>query len=80
MANRLLPAQIRGARGMLNWSMVDLAAAARVSVSTVKRVETAMPQPVSDEIYLAIQAALETAGVHLLDDMGDGIGMRMSHR
>jgi hypothetical protein len=39
VAEWMSPAQVRGARGMLDWSMLDLAAAAQVSVSTIKRIE-----------------------------------------
>jgi hypothetical protein len=39
VSDMLSPAQIRGAQGMLDWSMSDLAKATQVSVSTVQRVE-----------------------------------------
>ncbi|MBH0619546.1 hypothetical protein I3A86_26010, partial [Salmonella enterica] len=66
MPNRLIAAQIRGARGMLDWSMIDLAKAAGVSVSTVKRAEEVESQPVSDKAFLTIQEAFEAAGVRFL--------------
>ena len=62
---------------MLNWSMTDLARAACVSVSTVKRVEEIQIQPVSDGTRAAIQGALEGAGVRFFDDDGDGAGLRL---
>lgn len=77
MLDRMHPAQIRGARGMLNWSMLDLAKAAKVSVSTVKRMEMDGPQSVSDEIHVAVRAALVATGVHFLADSGEGIGVRL---
>jgi ribosome-binding protein aMBF1 (putative translation factor) len=77
MVARLKPAQIRGARGMLDWSMVDLARAASISVSTVKRSEHAEPQPVSDDVFVNIQAAFENAGLCFSDDSGEGIGIRL---
>lgn len=73
----LTPAQIRGARGMLDWSVVQLATAAGVSMSTVKRMETGEPQPLSDEIRSAVRDALERAGVRFIDDEGDGPGLRL---
>ena len=77
MPEYLTPAQIRGARGMLDWSMVDLAKAASVSVSTVKRAEQNELRPISVGVYRTIQAALETAGVRVLADTGEGIGLRL---
>ena len=77
---RLIPAQIRGARGMLNWSMSNLAQAAGVSISTVKRAEDAGPQPVSDDAVLTIRAALEAVGISFLDDTGSGAGVRIQPR
>ena len=69
--------QIRGARGMLDWSMIDLANAARVSISTVKRVEEVQPQPVSEGTRAAIQSALEDAGIVFLEHDGIGQGLRL---
>lgn len=77
MPDSLTPAQIRGARGMLDWSMIDLAKAASVSVSTVKRAEQSEVQSVSDGVSRTIQAALETAGVRVLADTGEGVGLRL---
>ncbi len=77
---RLTPAQIRGARGMLNWSMFNLAQAAGISVSTVKRAEDTGPQPVSDDAVFTIRAALEAVGISFLDDTGSGVGVRIQPR
>ena len=63
---------------MLDWSMIDLANAARVSISTVKRVEEVQPQPVSDSTRDAIRGALEKAGVRFLPDEGEGEGLRLT--
>ena len=80
MADRLSPAQIRGARAMLGWSMVDLARATRVSVSTVKRFENERSAPVSDGAVALMQDALETEGVCFLPDDGFGPGVRLQRR
>lgn len=72
MSNRLAPAQIRAARGALDWSMLSLAKAAGLSVSTVKRLETAGRPSGPDDAHAAVRAALEAAGVRFLDDGGDG--------
>ena len=65
---------------MLGWSMVVLAKAARVSVSTVKRVEDEGPQPVSDAILTMVRDTLETEGVRFLADDGHGLGVRLRTR
>lgn len=62
---------------MLGWSITDLAEAAHVSVSTIQRIEDIQPQPVSDSTRLAVQGALERAGVRFLPDEGDGSGLRL---
>ncbi len=71
------PAQMRAARAMLDWSMMDLAAAAGVSVSTVKRFEGGSDQPVSGDIVALMRGAAETKGVTFLSDDGDGAGVRL---
>ena len=80
MSDDLTPAQIRAARAMLDWSMADLAEAARLSISTVKRFETGGAQPVSDEAVGMMRDAAETEGVRFLDDDGDGPGVRLRRR
>ncbi|WP_342398957.1 helix-turn-helix transcriptional regulator [Lichenibacterium dinghuense] len=74
------PAQIRAARGMLNWSMLDLAKAAGVSISTVKRFECEGDQPVSADTVGMMQDAAETEGVRFLADDGNGPGVRLRRR
>jgi PAS domain-containing protein len=63
----LTGAQIRGARGILNWSVRDLALAARISVAVLRRLEgcdgcaKGDPSPIT-----AVRQALETAGVEFV--------------
>lgn len=78
--DRPTPAQIRAARGMLDWSMTNLADAARVSVSTIKRYESEGDQPVSADTIALMQDALETEGVRFLSDDGNGPGLRFRSR
>ena len=80
MSDRLTSTQVRGARAMLGWSMMALANAARVSVSTVKRIEDGGSQPVSDAILAVVRNALEREGVHFLADDGEGSGVRIRDR
>ncbi len=70
------PAQMRAARAMLDWSMMDLAAAARVSVSTVKRFERGSDRPVTDETVALMRDAVEAQGIRFLPDEGKGAGVR----
>lgn len=74
------PAQMRAARGALAWSMLDLAKAAGLSVSTVKRFETGAEQAVSDGTVALMRDAAEAEGVRFLADEGDGPGVRLRQR
>ena len=59
----LTGAQIRGARGLLDWSLAQLASASGVSVSTIKRMEDGSEgttRPVKAE---AVRRALQAGGV-----------------
>lgn len=76
MHNRLSPALVRGARGLLDWSMLDLARAAAVSVSTVKRLEHGEVDRVPHESHANIQHAFEREGVVFLSAGEEGIILR----
>ena len=76
MADKITPGQIRAARALLDWSMIDLANAATVSVSTIKRAEDDGSLYVTDRIIACIRDAFETNGVRFLPDNGDGPGLR----
>lgn len=76
----ITPAQIRGARGMLDWSMMDLAKASGVSVSTVKRVGDGRMAMVSTAMVGQIRGAFEAAGVEFLGDEGSGSGVMLKPR
>ncbi len=63
----LTGAQIRAARGIVNWSVRELSEAAHVSSSTIRRLEELNDAPNSTEDALnPIRAALEGAGVEFL--------------
>lgn len=63
----LTGAQARAARAILNWTVKDVAEAADVSVSTVRRLEeNDGPSSLRAEILQSIRAALETAGVEFI--------------
>ncbi len=80
MSGRITPTHIRGARGMLDWSIADLAEAAGLSISTIRRMEMAGSQPISEKALSTTQAALEAAGVQFLADTGEGGGIRLRGR
>lgn len=65
---------------MLGWSMVELAASARVSVSAVKRFEDGGTQAAVGHEVALITDALETEGVRFLPDDGTGAGLRFRRR
>lgn len=74
------PSQFRAARAMLDWSKIELAKAAGVSVATVMWAEGRDPGRVTSGTRVALRAALETAGVHFTDDEGHGSGLRLRPR
>lgn len=68
-------AQLRAARGLLNWTVRDLAERAGVHRNTVTRIETDATAP--GHALSAVQAALEAAGVIFIDENGEGPGVRL---
>lgn len=80
-AKILLPAQCRGARGLLNWSQGELADKAGVSRSTVKDFETERHALHHSTERLLIEA-LETGGAVLIPaaetgEPGPGVRLKM---
>jgi DNA-binding XRE family transcriptional regulator len=70
--------QVKAARALLAWSQEELAAAADVSVPTIKRLEAhdgALGG--RHETGTKIRLALETAGVEFIDENGGGPGVRL---
>jgi transcriptional regulator with XRE-family HTH domain len=73
-------AQIRAARALVRWSAEDLASAAVVGISTVRRAEAEDTTPSITAANLnAIQAVLERAGIEFLPESNDkGVGVRLT--
>lgn len=67
-------AQIRAARGLLNWTVRDLAEKSGVHRNTVTRIETDATAPGYSQA--AIRSALEAAGVEFIPENGGGAGVR----
>jgi predicted transcriptional regulator len=70
--------QVKAARSLLAWSQEDLAAAADVSLPTIKRLE-AVDGPLGGRSETAekIRMALQSAGVEFIEENGGGLGVRL---
>jgi DNA-binding XRE family transcriptional regulator len=73
--------QIKAARALLAWSQDQLAAAADLSIPTIKRLE-AQDGPLGgrSETAFKICSALESAGIEFIDENGGGPGARLKKR
>lgn len=69
-------AQVRAARGLINWTVRDLAEKAGVHRNTVTNIETGRYGG-SPEAIAAIRQALENAGVEFIPENGGGAGVRL---
>jgi DNA-binding XRE family transcriptional regulator len=73
--------QVKAARSLLAWSQEELAAAANVSIPTIKRLEAEDgPLGGRDETGVKIRSALESAGIEFIDEDGGGPGVRLRKR
>jgi hypothetical protein len=62
---------------MLRWTALDLAAASRVGVATIRRVEVVDGEiPVTAPNEAAIRRALESAGIDFIQENETGEGVR----
>lgn len=62
-------AQIRGARGILNWSQADLSERTDISATSIGSIENGLTQP-RESTLTVIQKAFEDAGVEFLPNDG----------
>ncbi len=77
MAKKISSAQMRAARALLRWSALDLAAASKVGVATIRRVEVVEGEiPVTSANEESLRRALETAGIEFIEGNGTGEGVR----
>src|SRR5579862_724938 len=73
--------QVKAARALLAWSQEELAAAADVSIPTIKRLEARVGALGGrHETGTKIRLALETVGVEFIDENGGGPGVRLRRR
>ncbi len=78
---KLIPAQIRAARGLVGWPARILAEQAGVHITTVQRIERAREIiRGSNRTLEKIRRALETAGVVFVGDETDAPGVRLNLR
>lgn len=72
--------QIRAGKAIIRWSGDDLAQAAGVSLSSIRRIEAVSGIPKSQNMrtVLAIKAALEAAGVEFIGTADNKPGVRLS--
>jgi transcriptional regulator with XRE-family HTH domain len=77
-ASQVTTRQIKAARALLGWSQTELAAAARLSVPTIKRIE-AKGGDLGGRLDTSarIVAALESAGAEFIPEDGGGVGVRL---
>jgi transcriptional regulator with XRE-family HTH domain len=71
------PSQVRAARALVGWSQTEVAAAAGLSIPTVKRAEADGGIRVSEDAMAAIASALKKAGVDFIAENGGGPGVRL---
>jgi transcriptional regulator with XRE-family HTH domain len=70
-------AQIRGARGLLNWSRKELAEHSGISFASMMRLESFDGIPASNFKTLeAVKNAFENAGVEFIGTPEEGAGVR----
>lgn len=76
MIQHVTSAQIRAARGLLNWSVRELAEHSGVHRNTITNFETGKSGGDASTLG-AIRATLEAAGVIFVDENGEGPGVRL---
>ena len=70
--------QIRAARALIRWTALDLAESSGIAISTIKRYELMDGVPAGNvKTLVAIQQALEVAGIEFIGSPDDGPGVRL---
>ncbi len=70
--------QIRAARALIRWTALDLAESSGIAISTIKRYELMDGVPAGNvKTLIAIQQALEGAGIEFIGSPDDGPGVRL---
>jgi len=73
--------QVRAAKALLRWSGEELAQKSGISLSSIRRVESAQSIPEGQNLktLLAIRAALEEGGVEFIGTPEDRPGVRLTN-
>lgn len=71
----IAPEQSRAARAWLNWSQADLAAKAKVGLSTIRDFEKGTRKPIENNL-LAVEKAFLEIGVEFTEENGRPTGIR----
>jgi predicted transcriptional regulator len=72
----LTPAQCRAARGLIDWSQMELAERAGVGIVTIRQLEAGVHEPRRSTLDVVCRA-LEAAGVEFIAENGGGPGVRL---
>jgi len=74
--------QIRAARSLLGWNQSQLSDASGVNVGTIKRMEKDDEglQNAYNKNVIAVQSALEKAGIEFIPENGGGVGVRLKSK
>jgi transcriptional regulator with XRE-family HTH domain len=72
----LTPAQCRAARGLIDWSQMELAQRAGVGIVTIRQLEAGVHAPRRATLDVVCRA-LEAAGVEFIAENGGGPGVRL---
>ncbi|GBQ96632.1 transcriptional regulator [Gluconacetobacter liquefaciens] len=76
MKKDITPAQLRAARGLVDWTREQLADAAGTTVRTLARLERGETAPRLSTLC-AIRSAFESVGVVFIPENGGGVGVRL---
>jgi transcriptional regulator with XRE-family HTH domain len=72
----LTPAQCRAARGLIDWSQMELAERAGVGIVTIRQLEAGTHEPRRATLDV-VRRAFEAAGVEFIEENGGGPGVRL---
>ena len=74
----LTAAQCRAARGLIDWSQMELAERAGVGIVTIRQLEAGSHAPRRATLDV-VRRALEAAGVEFIEENGGGPGVRIQN-
>ena len=81
MGDLLTSEQLRAARAILRWEQKALSDASKVSLATIKRLETNPGVLTANRPTIAaLQLALNLAGIEFINENGGGPGVRLRDR